>query len=221
MSTSYAASAAACLVLSLAFTPCAEASTTQPSPAVVLSANVNTATMLNKTVQSTVTPADIQGAMVALGTLFANLQELGINSSVQAEIISQQSQFVNGLTESQIEAEYAYLSQAGVAITLTQYRNAVAAAIPYYQTMMRTFQQVGLWGIEQQFLNELSAEESRLVSTGSPGALISLDITPHPHLLRTGVCAVMAAVFAIAAFFCPPLALVAAVYALEDAFGLC
>lgn len=169
---------------------------------------------------------------------FQYLNLHGIDKAVDEQILANREKILrDGVTEDQIEAQYAYVTKGTPKMKLTtqQYKNALSTTQYDRETALSNVTKVGVSGLGKQFLTKLAEEKSKLSGADRPSMtmaayhpLVNLDgfmlAGPFPpsHLLRTvGVCAVLAAIFAIAAFFCPPLAIIAAFYALEDALGMC
>ena len=256
MNRSLGSSVTLFLIFSLAFAPCLNAgqlegqvtSATQPttklSDVITSSATVNLVALLNKLQDGTAQAADVRGALVAVSTLIANMQETGANDQITAQILAQEDSFLNeGISEEQIQKQIASLMANGAKINPNHYRNGLLTTQQQRQATIANIKKNGMWGVEQQFLTHLQRLESTLQPNGLTGSrLTPLSLNgysgnalrmaalegngiPRAHLQRILVidCATLAAAFGIAAVFTGNAiaAIVATIYWWESAEGLC
>lgn len=215
--SSYAASVAVVLSVVLTLTPYSQGEVSQ---AVVASSNINAVNLINRALSNALQASDVRATVVSLGTLFAHLQETGTNQKVQEQMLAHEDEFLNkGITEEQIQVQYAYTRSQGSQLLLPQFRSVLITTQVERQSLMAELKTQGLWGMEQQLLARLNLAEARMPHERlSPRvSLMNLNITR----IEVKGCALLAAIFAAGAFFCPPLAIIAAIYAILDALGVC
>jgi hypothetical protein len=255
MNRSLGSSVALCLTFCLAFAPCMNAApptsavplgtvrTVATSDAVTSAASVSAVMLLNKSREGTLDASDVQGAIVALSTLFAHMQETGLNDQIQLNILSHEDAILNsGPTEEQIQGLYSKVNSSGGKVSLNEFRNSLLTAQAGRQQFLSKIKKVGLWAVEKEQITELQKIQVTLkadTSMRSPAALSSLysfnahsfktasfdrSSTSSAHL-RRAYCeaAALSAECALLAIFSPPpldavMAAMAAVYGIEAAF---
>jgi hypothetical protein len=192
-------------------------------------ASVNSIALINKALTNTATPSDVASARVALATLFAYLEETGMNQKLQAAALAAKADFIeNGVSDGQIRAQYSGLEARGMKLPLNQYRNAMMNGAGERQQMIAALQKEGIKGMEQQLLTGLAAAQAQMAAMPAergPLHLSGWNLTLQPHLRRVVTCANLAAFFGYLAAQYPEFAeflgTLAALYALEDSFGWC
>ncbi len=137
--------------------------------------------LVNKVQAGTLQAGDVQEATVAVGTLFAYLQETGMNDQLQASLLAEQDDIVNnGPTEERIETLYAQIRSKGVNVQLGQFRNSMFTTSAARQQMITQLQKFGLWGIEQETLASLQQLQQELSSNEYPSAQFAFArLYPH------------------------------------------
>lgn len=202
---------------------------TSLSQAVVTSAETQTISLINKTIENKADTTDVASARVALATLFANLQESGLNDQIQAKILASKDDFLRyGISSKQIEKQHGQLEKQGVKLSLNQYRNSAYTSSEQRESLIALIEKNGIVAVEQQLLNALAAHQTSLNSGASRWMnFSSLNLGPKVLFRRTAglTCGQLASIMVLAIAVQPELAAVlgpvAALYSLEDSFGWC
>jgi hypothetical protein len=172
--------------------------------------------------------SDALDAYAAARDFFDHLDQIGMNNRIQRMILKNEERFINsGIATEEIHSQYVYATSRGIDIKESEFTNAMLISQNQARELLKTIRKIGMRGVEKNYLEHLRGVAHQLpVNNGfqrmhATVLFDGLNLSRAPHLQRVGVCAVAAALFALAAFFCPLLAIVAAAYALEDAMGWC
>jgi hypothetical protein len=206
------------------------------SNAVTSAATVSLVTLLNKTQDGTAEASDVQGAVVALRTLFAHMQETGLNDQIQRDILSREDEILNSVpSEERVQELYTKVKASGAKVEYEGFRNSHLTTQKDRQQFLTKIKKVGLLGLEKEFLAQLQMVQQRMKSDASLHSWLVLpsmyilgdgrhglmmasgqgNNVPRAHLQRVGCkytgYAVACALLALASLECPPAAIAFAV----------
>jgi hypothetical protein len=227
------------LVPLLSFLPTAsltaEESVSTPPPkldnAIIAATNFELSNFYNRAKANTLTAADVEGAIVALKTLYAHMEEQGLNDWLQKRILANQNSILDSQpTESTVQTLYTQLKAQGVKATEDDVRNSLSSAPEDRARFVKDIKTIGVKGIEQRQIQQLQTLEAELQTNGGEMQGVAFrfgNVSQRARLLHAEVCwyaayASEAGIFAAFSAEVPPVALamglLAGIYGLEAAF---
>jgi hypothetical protein len=155
------------------------------SPAIVNDANRALNELIVANQSGHLTPEILENAATSLQMLFDHLQEIGLNSALEKEILGNQDAFLNfHPTDNDIGLYHSRLQSQGVSVTVAKIRSVMDPDSSTRQQSLSTIAKIGVYQGELLAVAQLREQAQQLAANGAQGAQLTRMSPSSAHLVR-------------------------------------